>query len=97
VHKNTNAVVKNLATSMKYSCFQSTKSLDVMGGLAVLVLLLLLAITYVSSVSMGVSLQEQLNLSAIKHAQGHKMPVVGPDIKMEIYPCDDTHECATSI
>ncbi len=51
-----------------------------MGVLVVLVLLL--AITYVSSVSMGVSLQEHLNLSAIKHALGHKMPIEGTDSKM---------------
>jgi hypothetical protein len=67
--------VNNLATSMKYSYSQSTKSLAVM----------------------GVSLQDHLNLSAIKHALGHKMPIEGPDSKMEIYPCDDTHKCATSI
>jgi hypothetical protein len=87
--------VDNLVTSMKYSYIQSTKSLAVMGVLVVLVLLL--AITYVSSVSMGVSLQEKLNLSAINHALGHKMSIDGPDSKMEIYPCDDTHRCATSI
>lgn len=87
--------MNNLVTSMKYSYSQSTKSLAVIGVLVVLVLLL--AITYVSSVSMGVSLQEHLNLSAIKHALGHKMPIEGPDSKMEIYPCDDTHKCATSI
>lgn len=87
--------MNNLVIGMKYSYSQRTESLTVVGVLVVLVLLL--AITYASSVSMGVSLQGQLNVSAINHVLGHKMPIGGVDSKMEIFPCDDTHRCATSI
>ena len=81
-------------TIARDSYFQSTESLAVTGVIVVVVLLL--ALTFITPISIGLSLQQELELFAFKHVLGDK-PGDEHDKKMDILPCDAQHECQTSI
>lgn len=83
-----------LFTIARDSYFRGTESVAVIGVIVVKVLLL--ALTFITPINIGLSLQQEMELFAFKHVLGDN-PANEDDKQMNILPCDAQHECQASI
>lgn len=86
--------VNELFTIGESTYFENTKALA--AAAVIIVVALLLVLTCITSINIELSLQQEMELFAFKHALGDH-PGNGHDKKMIILPCDTQHECQTSI